>query len=238
MSPKDVYEKLLKAYGRQGWWPLVSESEKCDGCGYHKGEYGLPETEGGMVEVMVGAVLAQNTSWKNAEKSLLLLKEKQALERGAIEKIPIEKLALLIRSSGFFNQKAERIKHLFGMLSGRSLKGFFEKADVREKLLAVKGIGPETADSILLYAGKKPFFVADSYARRIFSRLGLCKEKVEYEALKESVECGLPKEVEVYNEFHALLVEHGKRLCRKNPLCGRCPLKKGCKYAKKPVNQI
>lgn len=201
------YESLFNALGPQNWWPARSP-----------------------FEVIVGAILTQNTSWANVERAISNLRRERLLTRKALERAPFARLALLIRCSGYFRQKTKKLKAFVRFLrfeySG-SLARMFETptAELRKKLLAVHGIGPETADSILLYAGKKDVFVVDAYTKRILSRHGFVSENVPYEELRSLIESALPRDVSRYNEFHALLVMVGKNWCRpRDPRCDQCPL--------------
>jgi len=202
-----IYQRLYGAYGPQYWWP---------------GETSF--------EVMVGAILTQNTSWKNVEKSILRLKERGALSPEGIRGLSREELASLIRSSGYFRIKAERLKtfidFLFDEWGGNLLemKGV-PLQNLRKGLLSVKGIGPETADSILLYGIKKPIFVVDAYTKRILSRHAVISEKTSYEKVQNLFMKHLPRDEELFNEYHALLVHLGKWVCKKVPKCDICPLK-------------
>jgi len=215
-----IYKILLNKYSRQGWWPIA-------------GKYsGGPRTEAERFEVCIGAILAQNTSWKNVEKALENLRRAKALSRKALEKISVAKLARLIKPAGYYNQKAKKLKEFARFY--QELRG---KEPEREKLLNVWGVGPETADSILLYAYNKPIFVVDAYTRRILSRLGLCKEakeaeKCSYAEIQKFFHAKLPRNAKLFNEFHALLVEHAKRHCKKKADCGCCCLAKSCKNLK------
>lgn len=212
MMIKTIFGLLLKEFGQQGWWPINGK--------YHPGDYSYPRNEQEKLEIIQGAILTQNTAWKNVEKALENIKEVN------IGKIDKNKLASLIKSAGYFNQKAERLK---------IVSEFFKcnKNPSREELLNVKGVGPETADSILLYAFNQPYFVTDAYTRRIFSRLGICNENVGYDELQQIFYVKLDKDYKLFNEYHALLVEHAKVYCRKKPLCEKCPLNRLCKYYKK-----
>ena len=204
-----VYELLLRAYGEQNWWPVDEE--------YHK-KHGTDPRE----EIVAGAILTQNTSWKNVEKALENLKREGLLSFIGILKTPLEKLQELIRPSGYYKQKARRLKIVAKELSPVS------KVETvsREELLKIKGIGRETADAILLYAGERPYFVIDAYTKRIVERVfGM---EGSYEELRGWFEGNLPKDVKLYKEFHALLDEHAKRFCRKRPLCEGCPLTQVC----------
>jgi len=199
------YRRLLAAYGPQGWWPGRTP-----------------------FEVAVGAILTQNTAWTNVEKAIANLRRAGALSFRGMKRLPERKLAALIRPSGYFNQKAKKLRAFLAWLETRGGKaGSVRHAlagplgEVRESLLAVHGIGPETADSILLYAAGKPSFVIDAYTRRIAARLGLAKEGATYDDLKRLYEAALPADAALFNEFHALLVQHGKVACRKTPRCRR-----------------
>ncbi len=203
-----VYRTLRRALGPQHWWP---------------GETPF--------EVMVGAILTQNTAWKNVERAIRNLKKAGVLNPRALHRIPQKKLARLIQPAGYFNIKAERLKHfvkfLFTEYGGRPDIMFHERgAALRRKLLAVKGIGPETADSMLLYAAGKPFFVIDAYTKRIFARHRLHALEGGYEAWQRQFEEALPKRVSLYNDFHAQIVAVGKDYCRTGrPRCEICPLR-------------
>ena len=218
-----IYEILLRAYGPRKWWPTTLPGE--NGPTYH----GKRLDDCRRFEVIVGAILTQNTAWRNAEKAIRALLAAGALEAERIRRMPKNRLARLIRSSGYYNQKAERLKLAAGYFAGnfRRFRGKEEAGEtgrLREELLALKGIGPETADSILLYAFQTPVFVVDAYTRRIFHRLGLCGEKAVYGELQELFQRGLPRDHCLFNEYHALMVEHAKRHCAKNPRCSACPL--------------
>lgn len=201
-----VFETLLSYYGPRGWWPA-------------KNPY----------EMMVGAILTQNTTWSNVEKAIANLSERLTPE--FVAAVPAEELALLIKSSGYYNQKSIKLKALTAWYSKYAYKiETVRKADgeiLRQELLAVKGIGPETADSILTYAVEKPFFVIDTYTRRLFSRLGY-ELPPSYEGLRQEIENNIPKDLYIYNEFHALIVEQCKRRCTRKPACNNCPLEACC----------
>jgi endonuclease-3 related protein len=181
-------------------------------------------------EVIVGAILTQNTSWGNVERAIANLRSAQMLTPAAIAAARISRLAVLVRPSGYFRQKAKKLKAFVRFLQreyGGSLKRMFETPTgiLREKLLAVHGIGPETADSILLYAGQHAVFVIDAYTHRIFGRHGITNGKPEYEKVRALVEAALPRDSQLFNEFHALIVNTGKNWCRKKePRCSECPL--------------
>lgn len=204
----NYYDALFQAHGEQHWWPGRSQ-----------------------FEVIVGAILVQNTTWLNVEKAIANLRRHRLLTPSAIEKVPQSKLARLIRSSGYFRQKARKLKAftLFLREDHRgSLSAMFRTptAILREQLLDVHGIGPETADSILLYAGNHPVFVVDSYTRRILQRHGLTHGKESYEGVRGLFEKSLPKQPALFNEYHALLVLTGKDYCRtREPRCSNCALR-------------
>jgi endonuclease-3 related protein len=207
---KEIYYELLDFYGPQGWWP---------------GETRL--------EVIVGAILTQNVSWKNVEKSIINLKKEGLLNINSLLNIEDEKLYTLIKSSGYFRQKAKRLKDFLRFINdnyGR-IEEMINDRNIREKILNVKGIGKETADSILLYALDLPFFVVDTYTLRIFKRMGLIEDinLKSYEEIRIMVENSLDRNVKDLKEFHALLVEHGKKYCKKEPLCDKCPINKKCR---------
>ena len=203
---QELYDRLFKAYGPQGWWP---------------GETPF--------EVMVGAVLTQNTNWTNVEKAIANLKQAGALSLPALSALPAERLAGLIRPAGYYNLKAKRLANLLAMINQRwegDLEWFFAQGadEIRKSLLAVKGVGPETADSITLYAATKPVFVIDAYTFRILGRHGLAEPDMGYFELQEVFMDALPLEVELFNQFHALLVRLGKERCKKSkPRCEGCP---------------
>jgi endonuclease-3 related protein len=181
-------------------------------------------------EVIVGAILTQNTAWSNVKRAMASLRRERLLTSRALERVPVGKLARLVRPSGYFRQKARKLKAFVGFLRrdfGGSLVRMFRTptAELRERLLGVHGIGPETADSILLYAGNHPVFVVDAYTKRILLRHELVGEKASYEDVRQLFERSLPRDTALYNEFHALLVNVGKNWCRaQQPRCEQCPL--------------
>lgn len=203
-----VYETLLKAFGHQHWWPGDTP-----------------------FEVMVGAILTQNTAWTNVEKAILNLKKGRRLTFESLRRTSKKTLARLIRPSGFFNVKADRLQHFLGFLDrecGGDLAKLRREAmpALREKLLGVKGIGPETADSILLYALGKRSFVIDAYTRRIFSRHGLAPDHAPYDVWRGIFTQALPRKLVLYNDYHAQIVRTAKEYCRKMPRCEVCPLRR------------
>jgi endonuclease-3 related protein len=206
--PLDEYfNSLFSALGPQHWWPGRTQ-----------------------FEVIVGAILTQNTAWTNVERAIANLHSAGLLSPAAIEKVPLGRIERLIRSSGYFRQKARKVKAFCAFLRaeyGGSLKRMFGTPTLvlRERLLGVFGIGPETADSILLYAGGHAVFVVDAYAKRILLRHGWAGENARYDEIRWMFERQFPGNAERFNEFHALLVTTGKNFCRtKEPLCDRCPL--------------
>jgi endonuclease-3 related protein len=207
-----IYDKLLNRFGIQKWWPADTR-----------------------FEVIVGAILTQQTSWKNVEKSIKNLKDNDLLEPKKLFELPIKKLESLIRASGFFKVKSKRLRSFLEFFIKNydgDLNRMFELSldDLRRALLSVHGIGPETCDSILLYSGNKPVFVVDAYTLRLCERYPIIKSK-KYEEVREFFENNLPKDVNLFKEFHALIVELGKNYCKIKPLCEKCPLNEECKYA-------
>ena len=224
-----IYNFLLNSYGPQGWWPLIELHENGGANptktgsvqGYHPGDYTYPHTRIQQFEIICGAMLTQNTGWQQVEKALINLKQIDSLFPEAIFAIDPEILREAIKPAGYYNQKAVRLKILAGWFL--ELKG---RVPEREELLSLKGVGPETADSILLYAFKQPSFVVDAYTRRIVSNLGLSGEKAKYSEIKAFFEDNLPKDPVIYQEYHALLVEHAKRYYQKRINYSLCPLLK------------
>ncbi|MCP4266998.1 MAG: endonuclease III domain-containing protein [Candidatus Brocadiaceae bacterium] len=202
----EIYDSLFRSFGKQYWWP---------------GDTGF--------EVVIGAILTQNTNWSNVEKAIKNLKTAKIFTPKKLHEINQDKLAELIKPSGYFNVKAKRLKHfiewLFINYNG-SLSKLFKQdfVTLREQLLSVNGIGKETADSIILYAAEKPTFVVDTYTKRVLVRHGLITEDYDYDAIKEIFETNLPKEVPLYNEYHALIVMVGKYYCKPIMRCKECPL--------------
>jgi endonuclease III related protein len=202
----EIYDRLLAAYGPQQWWPASSP-----------------------FEVLIGAVLVQNTAWPNVVKAIENLRQRDLLEPHALFAVPIDELEDLIRPAGYYRVKSRRLHNLLTLLVERfdgSLDTMFATglADLRVELLKVNGIGPETADSILLYAGGLPTFVVDTYTHRVFARHGWIGYDAGYHDIKEHFESRLPDDAHLFNEYHALLVQLGKDHCRKTPICKGCPL--------------
>jgi endonuclease-3 related protein len=207
---QDSFDRLLQHHGPLQWWPAESPFEVC-----------------------VGAILTQNTAWTNVEKAITALKRVDVLTPDGLYRIDVSLLAELIRSAGYFNVKSRRLKDFVSWLYERyngSLELMFtgDWQELRTELLKVRGIGPETCDSILLYAGTKPTFVVDSYTRRLFHRLGLLPGNAGYDQIRDLFMSGLPAESELFNEYHALIVEQCKRFCRTKPVCTGCPLAEVC----------
>ncbi len=205
-SLEEIYNKLFKAFGPQNWWPAETT-----------------------FEVIVGAILTQNTAWVNVEKAINHLKKEKVLTPLALKKVPLKRLALLIKPSGYYNQKAKKLKNFIDFLykeyQGSLSKMFREETfTLRKKLLKIKGIGPETADSILLYAGNKPIFVIDAYTRRVLLHHHLIEGKLDYSSLQKIFMQNLEHHPQLFNEYHALLVRLGKEFCRATPKCKDCPL--------------
>jgi len=227
ISPKTLYDLLLDTFGHQHWWPVDKN--------YHQKQKSDPR-----FEIIVGAILTQNTAWANVEKTLENLKKHKVLTINAIVQINEENLKIMIQSSGFFNQKARRLKHFATYVHKKyqgDLQKFFsrDKAEIRHELLSLQGIGPETADSMLLYAGNHPTFVIDAYTKRICKRAPLQGLNDSYDDIKNFFENELqhtiPKKelVPVYKELHALLVNLAKKNCwKKKPDCDTCPLTRLC----------
>lgn len=204
---KKTYNKLFKAFGTQHWWP--------------------GETQ---FEVIVGAILTQNTAWTNVEKAIKNLKKAKVLTPKKMHDLSQDELARLIKPAGYFNIKAKRLKHflnyLFDEYGGRLDRMFKKRTDfLRKELLSVNGIGPETADSILLYAGNHPVFVVDAYTKRVFSRHMIIKQDADYDDVQKIFMKNLPHDEKLFNEYHALIVKLGKDFCKtRKPLCRKCPM--------------
>ncbi|MCX8175495.1 MAG: endonuclease III domain-containing protein [Candidatus Micrarchaeota archaeon] len=199
---RQVYRRLLAAYGPQGWWPLYERGKMR----YRPGNYSMPENESQRFEICAGAILTQNTSWKGAARAIANLRRLRALSPQKILSLSPSALKAAIKPAGYFNQKARKLKvfcRFYAKLKGR--------VPERAELLSLWGIGPETADSILLYAYKKPEFVVDAYTRRLLKAEGSRLHNESYEKIKGFFEENLPRDFRLFNEFHALIVEWGKR---------------------------
>ncbi len=201
-----LYQRMYEFFGPLNWWPGESRSE-----------------------VIIGAILTQNTAWVNVEKAIDNLKEAQLLDWQKLRRVEEERLAQLIRPSGYYNQKAKKLR-TFAEFLEREYAGSLDKLAAepleiaREKLLAVHGIGPETADSILLYALQKPIIVVDAYTRRIFSRHGFFPQEYTYQQIQQFMMEHVPPGVPLFNEYHAQIVYTGKTFCKTKPTCAGCPL--------------
>jgi endonuclease-3 related protein len=225
-----TYEKLYRYYGRQYWWPAETT-----------------------FEIMVGAILTQNTAWTNVEQAIARLRQHRALDARRILQLSDDGLAALLRPTGYFNLKTQRLKNFcrwyLDQGAYRTLAGL-DTVSLRQALLSVNGIGPETADDMVLYAFERPVFVIDAYTRRIFGRLGLVDGTLAYEALRDVCEQTLRQALaqrnksgrvqsarltRIYNECHALIVVHAKEVCRPRPLCQHCCLQPHCSYYRAAV---
>jgi len=209
MSLKKVYDKLFKELGPQNWWPGDSEEE-----------------------IIIGAILTQNTSWNNVEKAIRNLKKENLCDFGELNNVEIQKLAKLVYSTGYYNQKAKRLKRVASYFMKNPIIKFKSKplADMRQDLLGINGVGNETADSILLYAFHKPMFVIDNYTKRVFYRLGYLSKNISYVKAQDYFTESLPQSQELFNEFHALIVKFAKLNCQRKPNCQKCFMAKWCKY--------
>ncbi len=208
---RNIYTALYNAFGPQHWWPADSRDE-----------------------IVIGAILAQNVAWRNVENAISRLKAHHLLTLSAIYESGVSEIAPLIRSTRFYNQKAERLKRLTHFLYDQ-YKGDLERMlkqptdRLRPKLLALKGFGEETVDSILLYAGGHPVFVIDAYTKRICARTGLAESNISYGRLQQFFMDRLPADAALYNDYHAQLVHLGNTCCKKNkPDCHRCPIDRYC----------
>lgn len=212
---RSLYQRLAHHYGPQHWWPAETS-----------------------FEVMLGAVLTQNTAWTNVERALARLQSRIALTPDAILGLEHELLADAIRPSGYYNVKAKRLRQFCEALvavGGEPALSAMETAVLRRWLLDIHGIGPETADDILLYAFERPVFVVDAYTRRLFQRLALIEGAEGYEGIRVLVEEALGPDPAAFNEYHALIVRHAKERCRaRKPLCSECTLRKNCQAAVAP----
>lgn len=218
MSLLEVHDALLEHYGPQHWWPARTP-----------------------FEVMVGAVLTQNTAWTNVEKAIAKLHVAQAMDAEVILHAPQRRVAAWIRPAGYFNVKAKRLRNFCAWYAARGGVKKLRRLDtaaLRHELLSINGVGPETADDILLYAFHRPIFVIDAYTRRLLSRLRLAAGDEPYDGLRVHVEAGLEREtrgrrelVPLFNEYHALIVRHAKDVCKSRPRCEACCLARRCPAA-------
>ena len=202
-----AYESLLREFGPQGWWP-----------------------GGGPFEIMVGAILTQNATWLNAERAIERMRQGGVMTAAAVAALPLDRLEQLIRPAGAWRRKARTLAALAETIEGErgGLPELLSKdpEPLREALLAIHGIGPETADAMLLYAGGHPVFVVDAYTRRFVERHGIADARAGYAEIQELFESALGSDADIFAECHALLVRLGKRFCRPDPICGDCPLRK------------
>lgn len=203
-----IYDVLFEAYGPQHWWPGDTP-----------------------FEIAVGAILTQNTNWSNVEKAIRRIRDAKALDAHTLQSLPPEQLEELIRPAGYYRIKTKRLKNFLAWLMDAA-EGQPENlaprntSDLREELLAISGIGPETADSILLYALNRPVFVVDTYTARLCARHGLIEAPFDYHELQDLFQSNLPQDVPLFNEYHALIVQIGKNFCKPRPKCDACPLNK------------
>jgi endonuclease-3 related protein len=209
---RDVYDRLLISHGPQRWWPAETP-----------------------FEVMIGAILTQNTAWSNVERAIERLRGRCALDAEALLALPENELADAIRPAGYFNVKARRLRAFcvaFDAAGGFESWSALSTPELRKVLLVINGVGPETADDILLYAFERPVFVVDAYTRRIFERLGLLAGGETYETVRAAFEQALGPDTELFNHYHALIVQHGKDICRaRHPACADCCLRERCPAA-------
>ena len=219
-TPIQIYHALQSYYGSRDWWPAETP-----------------------FEVVIGAILTQNTNWNNVETAITSLRQANALTINAIMQLSQQELEQLIRPSGFFRQKAERLQlfcHYIQQHYQGCLDNFLEREMtlVRDELLTLKGVGPETADSILLYAGHHPSFVVDSYTMRLFKRLGILTGTEKYPQVRALFMAQLPVDVQLYNEYHAMIVNHCKEFCRKQPQCNNCPCADICLEPNRNIDKL
>jgi endonuclease-3 related protein len=213
----DVYRRLFAAYGPQHWWPAETS-----------------------FEVIVGAILTQSAAWTNVEKAIANLKAADALSPRGLARLTEAELARMVRPAGYFNAKTRKLKAFVEMLQA-GFGGELERlltaplGELRGRLLATHGIGPETADSILLYAAGRPAFVIDAYTRRLFSRLGVAPQNETYDSWQSLFMANLEADPGLFNEYHGLIVRHGKEVCRREPRCEECPLLSGCSTGREKV---
>lgn len=213
-DPLTIFHQLYDYYGPQQWWPAESP-----------------------FEVMVGAILTQNTTWTGVEKAIANLQQANRLSLEAILQLPQDELAELIRPSGYFNLKSKRLQNYCHWYREHEMSAWeMDTPLLREALLQINGVGPETADDILLYAFERPIFVVDAYTRRIFERLGWLAGGESYDLVRKRVEACFSSEpeqeqVRIYGELHGLIVNHAKQHCKKSPDCGGCPLRCSAQFA-------
>ena len=218
----EIYQRLYRAYGPQSWWP---------------GD--------GPLDVVIGAILTQSAAWTNVERAIHSMKQADCWSLSAIHALPVEELAAIIRPSGYFNAKARKLKAFAGHVAqdyDGDLSALLDQdlEPLRRELLSIHGIGPETADDILVYGARKPSFVIDSYTRRIVYRVGLLPEheKAAYQVYQKLFHDNLVADVTLFNEYHALLDHHAKVACAKVPLCSGCCLKDICATGKSWLSSV
>lgn len=222
----DVYDALYRAYGPQGWWPLVKEEQDGLRCRYVPENSVRELSKQERFEICTGAILTQNTNWSNAEKALVSLAGSGLLDPAALAAMAPDRIAEHIRSSGYYNQKARKLK---------AFAQFFRSDPLPDRRLFLSqwGLGPETVDDMLLYAYNQPIFVIDLYTIRLFSRLGLCDAGIAYHDLQKEITSHISTDILLFKEYHALIVRHAKEHCRKKPDCAGCPLENRCMQAQR-----
>ncbi len=208
----DIFNRLSDHFGPMHWWPADSR-----------------------FEVMVGAILTQNTSWKNVEKAIANLKRQDLMSPSAIYRLDTDKLSEVIKPAGYFRVKAKRLANFLNYFIERyggdvEEMGKMEMGRLRCQLLKINGIGPETADSILLYALDKPVFVVDAYTQRILGRVGITNGKADYDQIQQLFHSALSRDAQLFNEYHALLVKLGNTTCKSVPICSKCPIQERCRF--------
>lgn len=214
LTLQNVYDRLLAEHGPQGWWPAETP-----------------------FEVMVGAILTQNTAWTNVERAIEALKARQWLSAEMLVQREHAELAEVLRPVGYFNVKTRRLQafcHWYLEMGGYPVLETWPTPALRGALLGVTGVGPETADDIVLYAFERPVFVIDAYTRRLFGRLGLGPadpDRAAYDTWRDYFERHLPSDAGLFNEYHALIVKQGKDICRPKPYCSACALRASCAFA-------
>lgn len=224
---RNIFRRLFAAYGPQGWWPLFDHRR-----GITRYRHGLRDTRRLFFEVSLGAILTQNVAWSNVEKSLLLLSRSGLIDPLALEKADHDTIAESIRSTGYYNQKARKIKNFLRWYKeyGYSPYPLRKKTteELRGELLDINGIGQETADSMLLYGLGRRIFLVDAYTMRLFQRLGHCTEGASYNQVQDYFHARFDGDVDDCREYHALIVRHAKERCRKIPQCGSCLFRRSC----------
>jgi endonuclease-3 related protein len=221
ISVNSLYKKLLNQHGQQGWWPLLDLKS---GASIYRSKKHYSEIE--KFEIFIGAILTQGISWKNVEKALFNLKIAGVLDPYSLKKIPHKKLAALIKPTGYFNQKSIKVKNFINWFDDYNFScsrlNRIHDDELRKKLLSIKGIGPETADSMLNYGLGRKIFVVDAYTKRILSRLGFFEESEDYHAVQGMFHKKFTGDAKDYRELHSLIVVHGSTICKKKPLCTEC----------------